>query len=89
MSVRHACSLIPNTLTVTALASEASDGHVRPRITNGAMPYWLKFTLYLILPFTLTFLIAFLLGPLGRIVNVVFSFAAALLAVIVARRIPS
>ncbi len=52
-----------------------------------AMPYWLKFTLYLIVAWLVTFFLARLLGPLGRFVNVVFSFAAAYVVVIIARRI--
>lgn len=51
------------------------------------MRYGLKFALYLIITFGITFFIAWLLGPLGRAVNVVFSFAAAGTAVLVARRI--
>jgi len=51
------------------------------------MRYGLKFALYLIVAFGITFFIAWLLGPLGRAVNIIFSFAAAGLAVLVARRI--
>jgi hypothetical protein len=51
------------------------------------MPYWLKFALYSISAFGVTFFIARLLGPLGRTVNVMFSFAAAFVGVIIARRI--
>jgi hypothetical protein len=51
------------------------------------MPYWLKFALYSIFAFGVTFFIARLLGPLGRTVNVIFSFAAACVGVIIARRI--
>lgn len=51
------------------------------------MPYGLKFALYVIVAFVITFFIAWLLGPLGRVVNVIFTFAAACLAVWIARRI--
>jgi hypothetical protein len=51
------------------------------------MPYWLKFALYLIVAWSVTFVLASLLGPLGRVINVLFSFAAAYLAVIIGRRV--
>ena len=46
-----------------------------------------KFALYLIVTFGMTFIFASVLGPLGRAVNVFFSFAAAGVVVLVARRI--
>jgi len=51
------------------------------------MPYGVKFALYVVVAFVITFFVAWLLGPLGRVVNVIFSFAAAGLAILVARRI--
>jgi len=51
------------------------------------MAYWLKFTLYLLIAGSVTFVLALLLGPLGRVINVVFSFIAAYVAVIVGRRV--
>jgi len=51
------------------------------------MPYGLKFALYVIVAFVITFLIGWFLGPLGRVVNVIFSLAAACVAVMGARRI--
>jgi len=51
------------------------------------MPYGIKFALYVIVAFVITFAIAWSLAPLGRVVNVIFSFAAACVAVLVARRI--
>jgi hypothetical protein len=50
------------------------------------MRYWLRLTLYLILAGSITFFLALLLGPLGRIVNVAFSFIAAYVVMIIGRR---
>ena len=50
------------------------------------MRYWLRFTLYLIIAGSITFFLALLLGPLGRVVNVVFSFIAAYVVMIIGRR---
>jgi hypothetical protein len=51
------------------------------------MRYWLRLTLYLILAGSITFFLALLLGLLGRIVNVAFSFIAAYVVMIIGRRI--
>jgi len=51
------------------------------------MPYGVKFALYVIVAFIITFSIGWLLGPLGRLVNVIFSFVAACVGVLIARRI--
>jgi hypothetical protein len=51
------------------------------------MPYGLKFVLYVIVAFVITFFVAWMLGPLGRVVNIIFSFAAAGVAILIARRI--
>ena len=40
------------------------------------MPYWRKFTLYVIIAVSVTFGIAYLLGSLGRVINIIFSFTA-------------
>ncbi len=50
------------------------------------MRYWLRFTLYLIIAGSITFFLAILLGPLGRVVNVVFSLIASYVVVIIALR---
>jgi hypothetical protein len=51
------------------------------------MPYGQKFVLYVIVVFVITFFIAWLLGPFGRVVNVIFSFVAGCVAVRIAGRI--
>ena len=52
------------------------------------MPYWRKFTLYVIVAVSVTLGIAYLLGPLGRVINI-FSFAAGHVGMIIARQILS
>lgn len=51
------------------------------------MPYWRKFTMYVIVAVSVTFGIAYLLGSLGRVINIIFSFAAGYVGMIIARRI--
>ena len=46
----------------------------------------LRLTLYLILAGSFTFSLALLLGPLGRVVNVVFFFIAAYVVMIIGRQ---
>jgi len=53
------------------------------------MPYWRKFTLYAIVAVSGTFGIAYLLRPLGRVINIIFSFAAGYVGMIIARQILS
>ena len=53
------------------------------------MPDWRKFTLYVIVAVSVTFGSAYLLGSLGRVINIIFSFAAGYVGMIIARRILS
>jgi len=49
------------------------------------MPYWLKFTLYLMASGVVVAILAAVLSPLGRVVNLGVAFVAAYLTIIIYR----
>ena len=77
--------------TFARFGKEVSDEEIRRHIGEGSddMPYWRKFTLYVIIAVSVTFGIAYLLGSLGRVINIIFSFTAGYVGMIIARRILS
>jgi Flp pilus assembly protein TadB len=60
---------------------------IRSAINPGVMPYALRFYLSLFVAGVLVVLLAVLLSPLGRIVNLLFAIAAGYLTIVIGRRV--